>query len=214
VDARAARGCEQCQGLWLEEPMLTEMVLKMLPPQPHSRLLLAVLQRAGERLPCPTCGDPMHATEIHGVELDRCAKHGIWFDKPELEVALQRVADPTLIPPLTSPTPPPPTPAPSADEGVQLWFRIETAGEPMREVEVRSTIVKIGRLPSSHVQLADPTVARMHAVIEVLGASNVVLIDLGSSDGTYVNGERITKVQLHTGDRIIMGATVLTIAIG
>lgn len=193
--------------------MLTEMVLKMLPPQPHSRLVLAVLQRAGERLPCPTCGDPMHATEIHGVELDRCAKHGIWFDKPELEVALQRVADPTLIPPLTSPAPAP-TPAPPANGGVPLWFRIETAGAPMREVEVRSSIVKIGRLPSSQVQLDDATVARMHAVIEVLDPSNVALIDLGSSDGTYVNGERVTKAQLHNGDKIIMGATVMTIAIG
>ena len=51
VDARAARACEQCGGLFVEEPALSEMVLNMLPPQPHGRLLLAVLQRGGEKLP-------------------------------------------------------------------------------------------------------------------------------------------------------------------
>lgn len=211
VDARAARACEQCGGLWVEEPVLSEMVLTMLPPQPHGRLLLAVMQRAGEKLPCPTCGEAMHPTEIHGVELDRCAKHGIWFDKPELELALRRVADPALPPPL-------------AAAGVALeiehagmppllTFTYSSPGEPVRTVQVRQPAVKLGRLKTAHVALTDPNVARMHALIDCSDARKVKLIDLGSGQGTLVNGQRFLVAYLHSGDTIQIGATTLTVAI-
>jgi pSer/pThr/pTyr-binding forkhead associated (FHA) protein/Zn-finger nucleic acid-binding protein len=221
VDARAARGCEQCGGLWVEEPVLSEMVLTMLPPQPHGRLLLAVLQRAGEKLPCPTCGDAMHPTEIHGVELDRCPKHGIWFDKPELEEALRRVADPALPPPLADAVadvviePARRTVAPrTAPKQVTLRFKIESPGGPMREIDVTSKVIKLGSLPTANVSLTDPRVSRMHAIIEVDGPDDVVLIDLASREGTSVNGKRINKARLHSGDQILMGATLVTVEIG
>src|SRR4029450_7110433 len=66
-------------------------------------------------------------------------------------------------------------------------------------------VIKVGKLASSHLRLEDDSVSRMHAVVEVNGAEDVQLIDLGSTRGTLVNGERITKVRLHAGDEINFG---------
>lgn len=62
TDARSARGCRSCGGLWVEEPVLSEMVLEMLPPGRLSHLQLAVLQRAEPAIACPACGDRMEQT--------------------------------------------------------------------------------------------------------------------------------------------------------
>jgi len=66
-------------------------------------------------------------------------------------------------------------------------------------------VIKIGKLKSSHLCLEDDAVARMHAVIEVAG-SDVRVIDLGSSTGTTLNGERIDKnAVLGDGDALEFG---------
>jgi pSer/pThr/pTyr-binding forkhead associated (FHA) protein len=59
--------------------------------------------------------------------------------------------------------------------------------------------------PSSEVFLDDVTVSRRHAEIEV-GADGVVLRDLGSLNGTYVNRRRIeAEERLQSGDEIQVG---------
>ena len=221
VDARSARGCRACGGLWVQEAVLTDMILAMLPPRPLSRLMLAVIDRAGAPIGCPTCGDVMESVSIHEVILDRCAKHGIWFDALELQEALRRVADPDRAPPLEELAEPPPRrspwqPAapivpPSGD--VELVFQVHAPGQPPREVRVQQQIIKLGRMPRAHVYLDDDQVSRMHAVIEAKSASEVVVIDLGSTSGTRVNGEQIQKQQLRTGDTLQLGSTSLRVAI-
>ncbi|MBK8265776.1 MAG: FHA domain-containing protein [Nannocystis sp.] len=67
-------------------------------------------------------------------------------------------------------------------------------------------VIKIGKLKSSHLCLDDESVARMHAVIEVSG-EDVRIIDLGSSSGTVLNGQRIDKnAALSDGDVLEFGA--------
>ena len=66
-------------------------------------------------------------------------------------------------------------------------------------------VIKIGKLKSSHLCLDDEAVARMHAVIEVSG-DEVRIIDLGSSSGTLLNGQRVDKnAPLGDGDRLEFG---------
>ncbi|MCB9701970.1 MAG: TonB family protein [Myxococcales bacterium] len=66
-------------------------------------------------------------------------------------------------------------------------------------------VIKIGKLKSSHLCLDDEAVARMHAVIEVSG-DEVRIIDLGSSTGTVLNGQRIDKnAPLGDGDVLEFG---------
>ena len=60
----------------------------------------------------------------------------------------------------------------------------------------------VGRTASCDIVLDDPKISRRHASVAVrLGV--VFLTDLGSSNGTFVNGRRIEEaVELHDGDRL------------
>jgi hypothetical protein len=69
--------------------------------------------------------------------------------------------------------------------------------------------VTFGRRPESTVQLADPNVSRNHAEIRAHG-NGWVLVDLGSTNGTRVNGVRVSSRALAEGDEIAFGNTVVT----
>lgn len=66
----------------------------------------------------------------------------------------------------------------------------------------------VGRKAESDFLISDQTVSRKHAEIEVMSSTgSCFLIDLGSHNGTMVNGERITsRVEIKTGDRIMFGS--------
>jgi FHA domain len=68
--------------------------------------------------------------------------------------------------------------------------------------------VTVGKLPTCVVSLdQDPTVSRMHALLENFGFAWSIR-DLGSRNGTYVNGERITEERLlRSGDELRLGTT-------
>jgi hypothetical protein len=69
-------------------------------------------------------------------------------------------------------------------------------------------VAAIGRLPECAVALSDANVSRRHAEIRPHG-SGFRLVDLGSTNGTTVNGMRITERDLSDGDVIVVGATRL-----
>ena len=88
--AGSARGCRQCQGVWIEEPILDEMVRRM------RALTLAppafVARDAPRDLPCPQCTQPLAPVTLEDVAIDRCERaHGVWFDREELQAVLYRV---------------------------------------------------------------------------------------------------------------------------
>jgi len=68
--------------------------------------------------------------------------------------------------------------------------------------------VAIGRR-YGEVPLSDAEVSRRHAVLEVFGREMIFLRDLGSTNGTYHNGRRITVSKLGNGDTIGCGKTVM-----
>lgn len=63
----------------------------------------------------------------------------------------------------------------------------------------------LGRAQEANVQLDDHGVSRRHARLRVDVSGEVELLDLGSTNGTFVNGERISKESLKLGDRIRVG---------
>ena len=65
---------------------------------------------------------------------------------------------------------------------------------------------RIGRSEESDVFLVDPSVSRTHAVVEVDGIEPIVR-DLGSTNGTFVNGERVEARPLRDGDELMFGNT-------
>ncbi len=70
----------------------------------------------------------------------------------------------------------------------------------MQEVELGAGRVTIGRHPHNDIVLDDPAVSGRHAAITCDGAG-ATLEDLGSSNGTFVNGARITQARLAQRDR-------------
>ena len=70
---------------------------------------------------------------------------------------------------------------------VPLTFRLYKGDEFLREEKLTLPVIKVGKVPSSHLRLDDESVSRMHAVIEVTGPSDVSIIDLGSTRGTFVH---------------------------
>jgi hypothetical protein len=75
-------------------------------------------------------------------------------------------------------------------------------------IEIGDDPVVIGRAPECDVVLADPTVSKRHISLGRRGVE-VVLSDLGSTNGTRVNGVAARERVLVDGDMIQVGATVL-----
>ena len=65
-------------------------------------------------------------------------------------------------------------------------------------------VVNAGRHPESEIFLDDVTVSRRHAVFDRTG-DQFTVSDVGSLNGTYVNRDRIEKVQLTDGDEVQIG---------
>jgi Protein of unknown function (DUF3662)/FHA domain len=66
----------------------------------------------------------------------------------------------------------------------------------------------IGRSKDCDIQLPDPNVSRRHAEVRQEGTAYWV-VDLGSTNGTEVNGRRQKRAKLRQGDRITLGSTEL-----
>ena len=78
-----------------------------------------------------------------------------------------------------------------------------------RAVALDQPVTRIGRATDAEVRLADSGVSRQHAEIRLTGGG-AMLVDLGSTNGTMVNGRRVGQVELADGDRITIGTSVLT----
>lgn len=67
----------------------------------------------------------------------------------------------------------------------------------------------IGRSPANSLQIIDPASSRKHCMIKSSGGF-AVIVDMGSSNGTRVNGEKIAREEvLSDGDIIQIGKTLL-----
>ncbi len=82
-----------------------------------------------------------------------------------------------------------------AFEEIKVWHR----------PYLKRDIISIGKLPYSVVYIDDPSVSEMHALIE-LTDTDCHIVDLGSSNGTYVNGIRTTKGPIRKGDELMFGS--------
>jgi hypothetical protein len=68
------------------------------------------------------------------------------------------------------------------------------------------TVVTVGRLPESNLSLGDPNVSRQHAEIRPSGGG-YQLVDLGSTNGSKINGVRVSERLLRDGDELTFGST-------
>ncbi|MDH4118774.1 MAG: FHA domain-containing protein [Acidimicrobiia bacterium] len=71
----------------------------------------------------------------------------------------------------------------------------------------------VGRHPESDIFLDDITVSRHHCRF-VAGDAELMIEDSGSTNGTYVNGDRVDRVGLEPGDEVLIGRFHLIVARG
>lgn len=74
----------------------------------------------------------------------------------------------------------------------KIRIKVSANGDHIGDAEYDQDVIKIGKLKSSHMHFDHEQVARMHAVLE-RGSEGYRLIDLGSSTGSSVNGQKINK---------------------
>jgi hypothetical protein len=111
--------------------------------------------------------------------------------------------------------PPQPPPGPPRHSRGPTQVQVEMNGR-LRPVNPPGVV--IGRGTDSDIQVNDPGVSRRHAEIRLMpegpGGVRVVLVDLGSTNGTLVNGRRTSEAELTEGSRIKIGTTELILRIG
>jgi hypothetical protein len=98
-------------------------------------------------------------------------------------------------------------PAPSAARAIlRLWSPDGTE----RTIEVDGSPLTLGRSRDNGLVLADTRVSRHHGRLQARRGT-LVYTDLGSTNGSRVNGIRVDEIALGVGDRLILGDTILVV---
>jgi hypothetical protein len=90
---------------------------------------------------------------------------------------------------------------------------MDDSGEPRERISITRSPVVIGRLSTNDVVLSDPNVSRRHAELHRDGQDWLV-VDLGSTNGTMVNGKLAKEHRLKNGDKISFGSSELEFKLG
>jgi pSer/pThr/pTyr-binding forkhead associated (FHA) protein len=69
----------------------------------------------------------------------------------------------------------------------------------------------VGRDQSCDVFVPDPHISRKHLSIDVVGDGTITIIDLGSTNGMVINGERVPSAILHPGESFTVGQTTFVV---
>ena len=116
----------------------------------------------------------------------------------------------------------PPTPASTSNENASSAaatkasrpraseFHLAIFDDCLRSVPLVDGTLLVGRGKSNHLQLHDGLLSRKHCSLTT-SKGNLTLVDLNSSNGTYVNGERIGTRELRIDDIVELGKTVLVV---
>jgi len=117
---------------------------------------------------------------------------------------------------------PPPVPVAPAEPSATMIYPRKTDAEPVsipepaqqpavltvegREIPLTAERVVLGRSRECDVRLSDANVSRRHAEVRHED-DEFWIVDLGSTNGTELNGNRIERARLADGDRITLGST-------
>ncbi len=85
------------------------------------------------------------------------------------------------------------------DMGSGGWSLVADSGPEKGQVIPVKDHIEIGRALECDISILEPGLSRKHAELELTG-DDLVIRDLGSVNGTYVNGEKIDEVNLKDGD--------------
>ena len=94
-------------------------------------------------------------------------------------------------------------------EGPEQAYLIVIAGSRVGEMVKLEQALTIGRGGDVDFVVTDDGVSRRHLTVETLEDGRIQVVDLGSSNGTFVNRDRVDRAVLRDGDKIHIGSTVI-----
>jgi hypothetical protein len=101
---------------------------------------------------------------------------------------------------------PRPREMPRPDSAVRAYLLVSTSGRPPIQFDLGDAVIGIGRASDNDVIVDDSEVSRHHCQLKLQhGAYSFA--DLGSRNGSWVNGQRVTEIALGPGDLIRIGST-------
>jgi hypothetical protein len=87
---------------------------------------------------------------------------------------------------------------------------VRTSGQPVSRIKVRPGTIRLGRALDNDIVLPDDKVSRHHGQIGMrLGM--LVYTDLGSTNGSFLNGAAVTEIALGPGDVLQVGSSTITV---
>ena len=96
--------------------------------------------------------------------------------------------------------------------GRQAELMIETGPDAGHSHRAGDKALRLGRSPDNDIILRDPATSGHHARVERRG-DMFWIVDLGSTNGTLVNGEPIQEKELNSGDRVTIGQNAVTFSV-
>lgn len=153
--------------------------------------------------------EPALVKELSGVVLETAGERG-WglVGPPEVELFVDnklKRGDLEIEASLVQGEEPVPAPVPAAAPPRAAQLRVHEDGG-VRAIPVDKELITIGRLSECEVAVHDNGVSRRHAQVRTVDGVSTVT-DLGSTNGTKVNGRDVQSAELHDGDTITVGTT-------
>jgi hypothetical protein len=153
--------------------------------KPHEKEMAAALSEMINELSQHAVSSPPTVPAIRFIP-DRSIDHGSFTittePNPKLDTTHSMAASPAAV---------------SLPQGAHIILNEE-------HIPLVQPVVNIGRRSDNHIQLNDRNVSRIHAQIRARG-QNFLIIDLGSTTGTFLNDNQIRQAILHSGDVISIG---------
>jgi ABC transport system ATP-binding/permease protein len=151
-------------------------------------------------------GTYLNAEKISRLDIDGpCVIHiGNPEDGPVLRFELEQVPEAVAPPPFSG------------------WGQVDPQAslpgvdrEPTSRISLQAArVVKIGRRPDNDIVVADLGVSKVHAELKMSPTGRYQIFDLGSHNGTYVNGQRVNQAELSEDDIVSIGHATFRLAGG
>ena len=88
----------------------------------------------------------------------------------------------------------------------------EEEGPFLKSFKISGRLVVVGRDETADLRIQDKYISRKHFQVEFLGEGKLFLQDLGSANGTFLNGKKVGRSKLEDGDEIVIGEKRIVIS--
>ena len=95
---------------------------------------------------------------------------------------------------------------------IKVRLKVRRGPEGTSSVDCTAPMTTFGR-KDVDIRLNDLDVSRKHSAVEILNGDKVFVKDLGSTNGTFVNGKKVTRQEIQSGDLVQVGQTIFEVSI-